>query len=86
MLLSVVAVGTEAGVAGGAVSSEAVGELARGRGRVRLGRVVNGRRNGARTDELDHGLTLGVSGSLAESASGEHCCGVYAVEFWFLRI
>lgn len=43
VLLSVVAVGTEAGVAGGAVGGETIGELARGRGRVRLGRVVDGR-------------------------------------------
>lgn len=51
VLLGVVAVGAEAGVAGrGAVGrgAEALGQLARGRGRVRLGAVVDGscRRDG----------------------------------------
>jgi hypothetical protein len=43
VLLGVVAVGAEGGVAGGRGGcAEAFGELARGRGRVRLGRVVDG--------------------------------------------
>jgi hypothetical protein len=74
VLLGVVAVGAERGVAGsGAAVSEGLGERAAGGGRVRTGGVVNGRRNRARTNKLDHGLALSVSGSLAESASRKHC-------------
>lgn len=83
VLLGVVAVGAEIGVTGGArVGGEALRELARGRGGVRLGGVVNGGGNGARTNELDQGLALGVSGSLAESARGEHD-GRVCVRFFF---
>lgn len=77
MLLGVVAVRAEGRVASGSgavsVASEGLREGAAGGRRVRTGGVVNGRRNGARTNELDQGRALGVSSSLAERASREHC-------------
>jgi len=76
VLLSVVAVGAEGGVARRR-AVEGFGQRAAGRGRVRLGRVVDGGGNGARTDKLDERRALGVSGSLAEGASSEHC------DFWW---
>lgn len=60
------------GAAGGGRGGEGLGKLARGGGRVRLRRVINGGRDRARADELDHGGALGVRGGLAESASSKH--------------
>lgn len=45
VLLGMVAVGAEGGVARRAAGREALGEVTSGRSRVRLGRVVDGRRN-----------------------------------------
>lgn len=86
VLLGGVAVGAEAGVAGGgvavAVAGPRLGELASGRSRVRLGRVVDVGRNGSGTKELDERSTLGVDSSLSKnSGSGEHGDG-YVVGGW----
>lgn len=89
VLLGGVAVGAEAGVAGGgvavAVAGPGLGELANGRSRVRLGRVVDVGRNGSGTKELDEGSALGVDSSLSKSSgSGEHgdCYVLVVVGGW----
>lgn len=52
---------------------EVLGEGASRRSGVRLGRVIEVGRDGARTQELDERSALGVHSSLAESSSsGEH--------------
>lgn len=82
VLLGGVAVGAEAGVAGGgvavAVAGPGLGELASGRSRVRLGGVVDVGRNGSGTKELDERSALGVDSSLSKSSgSGEHGDGLW---------
>jgi hypothetical protein len=74
VLLGVVTIGAEGGVTRGAgtASSEVLGQLAGRRGRVRLRRVVNGRRNRARANEPDQGRPLGVGGRLSKSSSSVH--------------
>jgi hypothetical protein len=83
VLLGMVAVRAERGVTGRVavtVGGKGLGQRALGRGRVRLGGVVDGGGNGTRTDKLDERGALGVHGSLAESASSEHCDGWWLFE------
>lgn len=83
MLLGVVAVGAEGSVGRGSravsVAGPGLGELAEGRGGMRLGSVVDVGRNASGTDKLDEGSSLGVDSSLSkDSGSSEHFdCGVW---------
>lgn len=87
VLLGVVAVGAEGSVSGRgravAVVGEVLGERSGRGGRVRLGRMVNVGRNGARTNEPNERNALSVDSSLSESSSGgEHYdrnCGIVVV-------
>lgn len=80
MLLGVLTVGAEGGG-----RAPVVRERVGGRGRVRLGGVVDGSRNGSATEELDGRNALGVSSSPENSGGSEHGCGCEGWGCWCLE-